>query len=95
MIEQPVVIEGLDAGIAAVVAFLNQHGVETYESCQGGAGHAFFEPTVRFHGEKQEGYRVAALLLQHGYRVADLRRFWSVIDGELTGPRWEVTLVTC
>lgn len=91
----PEIIEGLglDAGIADVVSFLMSRGVETYESCQGGEGHCFFEPTVRFHGGKAEGYRVAALLLQNDYKVSELRRFWSILEGELTGPHWEVTLV--
>lgn len=89
------VIEGLDAGIAGAVALLRQHEVETFESCQGGEGHCFFEPTIRFHGGKEEGYRVVALLSQNGYQLGELRRYWSWIDGELTGPRWEVTLVTC
>ena len=32
--------------------------METFESCQGGAGHAYPEPTVRFFGEKAAGYRL-------------------------------------
>lgn len=33
----------LDYGIARVVSVLREAGVETYESCRGGAGHAFHE----------------------------------------------------
>ncbi len=36
----------LDPGISEFVAVLQSKGVETYESCQGGDGHAFFEPTI-------------------------------------------------
>lgn len=41
-------IEGLDSGISDYVHKLMKHGVETFESCEGGEGHCFPEPTVRF-----------------------------------------------
>lgn len=66
-------------------------GVETFESCEGGAGHSMLEPTVRFHGQNGEGFRALAVALGHGLPVSDLRRYWSVIDGEPTGPYWELT----
>jgi hypothetical protein len=69
---------GLDAGIAGFVAMLREHGVETFESCDGSAGHSYTEPTVRFFG--------------HGFPVECLRRFWDVIEGEPRGPYWEITL---
>jgi hypothetical protein len=53
-------LEGLDAGILPVVQVLAQNGVETFESCEGGEGHAFYEPTVRFHGNHAEGFRALA-----------------------------------
>jgi len=39
-------IDMLDPGIAEYVAILCAAGVETYESCQGGDGHALPHPTV-------------------------------------------------
>ena len=33
---------------------LRENGVETVESCQGGAGHAFPEPTIKFSGGKKK-----------------------------------------
>src|SRR5438309_4697877 len=81
----------IDRGIAHAVKVLSDAGIETYESCEGGDGHAFPEPTVRFYGDKAEGYRAASIALQLGLPVTALRRFWSVIDGELTGPHWEMT----
>lgn len=83
-------IEHLDPGIADIVALLLSKGVETFESCQGGPGHAFPEPTVRFYGHRDEGFRALAIALQHGLRVSEVRRYWSVIDGEPTGPHWEM-----
>ncbi len=84
-------IKGLDPKIRPIVELLRERGVETFESCEGGEGHAFYEPTVRFGGQRDEGFRALALVMQHGLPVSDLRRYWSVIDGEPTGPEWELT----
>jgi hypothetical protein len=83
----------LDTGIKDAVLALRRAGVETFESCEGGAGHAFPEPTVRFHGDRSEGFRALAAAMQAGLNVADLRRVWPVNDGEPTGPWWELTFV--
>lgn len=82
----------LDSGIAEAVELLRAGGVETFESCQGGKGHAFYEPTVRFHGQQSEGFRALAVAQQNGLRVSELRRYWSILDGEPVGPYWEMTL---
>jgi hypothetical protein len=81
----------LDAEIQRYVEILNRAGIETFESCGGGLGHAYPEPTVRFHGERAEGFRALAIALQHNFPVAALRRIWRVIDQEPTGPSWEMT----
>ncbi|HWL10398.1 MAG TPA: hypothetical protein VNQ76_18480 [Planctomicrobium sp.] len=82
----------LDAKIAAAVKTLADAGIETFESCQGGEGHAFVEPTIRFHGDKSEGFRALDVALKSGLPVRDLRRYWDVIDGEPVGPKWEMVL---
>ncbi len=84
----------LDIGIEPIVRHLASMGIETYESCEGGEGHAFPEPTVRFHGGISEGYKALSYALEAGFNVAELRRVWEILDGELTGPCWELTL-TC
>ena len=81
----------LDPGIAPFVEALQAEGVETFESCEGGPGHAFLEPTIRFHGGQGEGHRALGLALGMGLPVAELRRSWPVQDGEPTGPCWELT----
>jgi len=81
----------LDAGIKKAVEILNRAGIETYESCEGGSGHAYLEPTIAFHGERSEGFRALAIALQNGLPVDSLRRVWRVEDGEPTGPSWEIT----
>ena len=84
----------LDEGIAEIVCVLRSSGVETFESCQGGEGHTYTEPTVRFHGDRSEGLRALAAALRAGLSVIDLRRVWPIIDGEPTGPWWEMTFQT-
>jgi hypothetical protein len=55
----------LDSGIAAYVDALREAGIETFESCEDGEGHAYTEPTMRFAGERSEGFRALAVVLQH------------------------------
>lgn len=81
----------LDPGIRDAVLLLRDDGVETFESCQGGPGHNYPVPTIRFHGGQADGFRVLGLALQSGLPVSDLRRVWSVIDGDPVGPDWELT----
>jgi hypothetical protein len=40
----------LDRGIGKAVECLQASRVEAFESCEAGAGHAYPEPTIRFHG---------------------------------------------
>ena len=87
----PIDFSDLDKGIRDIVVLFNENGVETFESCQGGKGHAFFEPTIRFHGECHEGYRVFALARANRLRISAIRRVWDCEDGELVGPCWEAT----
>jgi hypothetical protein len=80
----------LDAGIRRYVELLSGAGIETYESCQGGDGHCYPEPTIRFHGDRSEGFRALAVAQQHALPVRALRRLWTLDDGEPTGPTWEI-----
>jgi len=84
---------GLDRGIRKYVEILRAEGVETYESCEGGEGHSFPEPTVRFYGERAEGFRVLSIALQNRMPVSVLRRIWQVNDGESVGPDWEIVFI--
>lgn len=81
----------LDPKIEKHVRLLRSAGIETFESCEGGNGHAYPEPTVRFHGNQAEGMKALAAAMSSGLPVAALRRVWPVIDGEPTGPWWEMT----
>ena len=83
----------LDPGIAGYVEALVAGGIETYESCEGGEGHAYPEPTICFYGEKAAGFRALAIAFERGFPVQDLRKFWSVIDDEPVGPDWQMTFL--
>jgi hypothetical protein len=84
-------LKGLDPGIAEYVNALREAGVETFESCEGSQGHPYSEPTVRFFGQREEGFRALAIALERGFPVDAIRRFWDIIDGEPSGPYWEMT----
>ncbi len=84
----------LDLGIEQAVVILISVGVETFESCEGGAGHSFPEPTIKFGGDRSEGYRALAAALAWGLPVYRLRRVWGVCDSTLHGPWWEMTFRT-
>jgi len=80
----------LDPGIKREVMILASNGVETYESCEGGPGHSYPEPTVRFHGNAGAGWKALQVALNHDLPVFALRRTWSIDDCVPTGPTWEM-----
>lgn len=82
---------GLDEGIRRAVERLRSEGIETFESCEGGKGHAYPVPTIRFHGSKEAGWRAVGLCFTYGLPVFELRRVWDILDEEPTGPYWEIT----
>ena len=84
----------LDKWIEPLVRTLRSAGIETFESCDGGEGHPYPEPTIRFHGHQHEGWRALAIAQTHGLPVNELKRVWSLIDGEPTGPEWELTFIS-
>lgn len=80
----------IDEGIENEVRVLRARGIETTSSCEGGKGHSYTEPTICFHGERAQGFRVYAIAVENGLRVDCIRRVWDDIDGELSGPYWEI-----
>jgi len=83
-------MEKLDHGIRAAVAALRAIGIETYESCEGGIGHADPEPVVRFRGDKAEAFKAYAAALDAQLPFYALRHVWRNDNGDLTGPFWEM-----
>lgn len=88
---EPVLDMALDPGIRRHVLILRSRGIETFESCQGGSGHSFPEPTVRFYGNAFEGYRAFTEAMNHGLPVLQLRCAYDVNEMRLEGPWWEMT----
>ncbi|MBK9258151.1 MAG: hypothetical protein IPM51_12085 [Sphingobacteriaceae bacterium] len=89
-------IEGLDFGIREAVALLNKYGFETFESCQGGRGHCFDVPTVRFFGDEFDLIRAYELCAMHNLNVSDAKRVYrkttvysDVTDGISIGNNWD------
>ena len=83
-------VDNLDEGVKYIVEVLNLYGVETYESCDGSEGHSYLAPTVRFYGNKSEGYRAASIAINNGFPLKQLNRLWTCFDSELIGPDWEM-----
>lgn len=81
----------LDSGIRHFVLVLRSEGVETCQSCQGGPGHVYLEPTIEFRGNQSAGPKAVAVAIAHGLPVAELRREWEIRDGEMHGPIWTMT----
>lgn len=87
----PFVPGKIDKGIRKAVDVLQAHGIETFESCEGGRGHSYPEPAVRFHGGPSEGWKALAACLEVDLPVLSLRRYWHVLDHtDVTGPHWEI-----
>ena len=80
----------LDEGIREYVVILIDSGVETFESCEGGRGHCYAEPTIRFEGDSSEGLRALSVALAHGMPVKQLKRSWGVLEKMVHGPWWEL-----
>lgn len=84
----------LDPGIRRYVLIFRRAGIETNESCEGGPGHSFPEPTIRFGGNHGEGFKAISVAMTYALPVLALRRVWDVVGGEVTGPWWEITFRT-
>ena len=84
--------KGLDPGIREAVLRLQDDGVHTFESCEGGTGHAFAVPSVKFYGNGAEGWRALAVAKNAGLPVVRLHRAWDLDDGEPCGPYWLMEL---
>jgi hypothetical protein len=82
----------IDPGIRKAVELFQEHEIETFESCEGGPGHAYPEPTVAFYGGPGAGWRAVSVCLSYGLPVQSLRRAWDILDtNDVTGPHWEIT----
>jgi hypothetical protein len=56
------------------VEILNTHGFKTFESCQGGEGHCYAEPTVRFFGSDFDLIRAYEICQSYRLNVYEAKR---------------------
>jgi hypothetical protein len=84
----------IDAGIRQAVKRLQESGIHTFESCEGGPGHSYPEPTVAFHGGPETGWKALAVCMAYRLPVQSLQRIWHFYDGEPHGPYWELVFST-
>lgn len=88
--EEEVFDPPLDEGIMGAVFTLRDGGIETFESCEGGSGHYYPEPMVRFYGASGEGFRALAIAIAADLPIKELRRRWTIDAAEPHGPGWEL-----
>lgn len=85
----------LDPGIRFPVRVLHAAGgIETCQSCQGGRGHAYHEPTIDLISGSSDaiGFRALAALQAYGLPVSAVALVWSVHQGLPYERIWRVTL---
>jgi hypothetical protein len=81
----------IDLGIVRAVKLLRDAGFTTIESCEGGEGHAYPEPTVKFDASPAAGWKAIGELMTYGLPIRQFGEMWSFTYGRPTGPRWYVT----
>jgi hypothetical protein len=81
----------LDEGIKHYVEVLQKAGVETCQSCQGGPGHTYLEPTIEFGGGSGAGLHALSVAITHNFPVSELRRVWRVESREIVEVMWVLT----
>ena len=83
----------MDAGIRFAVRVLHAAGIDTCQSCQGGAGHPYSEPTVEMvaGADGAEGFAALAALSAYGLAVAEVAQIWHVKNGLPYEKLWRIT----
>ncbi|MES2373778.1 MAG: hypothetical protein V4557_14455 [Bacteroidota bacterium] len=72
--------DNIDEQIRPVVEVLTRHGFKTFESCQGGEGHFFNEPTVRFWGTENDLLKAYEICQCYKIAVFEARRVYGKED---------------
>lgn len=83
---------GIDAGIRFAVRVLHAHGLDTCQSCQGGKGHAYLEPTVDMvaGGGDADGFEALAVLANYGLPVSTVSITWNIQNGLPFEKLWRI-----
>lgn len=86
--------EGIDAGVRFAVKVLHAAGIKTGQSCQGGAGHSYPEPTVDLMTDGADdalGFAALAALRAYGLPVSSAALMWNVVGSRPDGPLWRIS----
>jgi hypothetical protein len=83
----------LDPGIRFAVRVLHAGGFETCQSCQGGKGHAYFEPTIDLIARDDDaiGFGALATLRDYGLPLNGVAIVWPIANGQPYEKLWRVT----
>lgn len=88
----------IDPKILPAVEVLNNHGFKTFESCEGGKGHCYPEPTIRFEGNEYDAMRAYEICQLYCFPVHEVKRVFrktplynndNTPDVHLMGEVWE------
>ena len=74
------ILSVVDDGIRPVVEILNNHGFKTFELCEGGKGHCYSDPTVRFYGSEIDLIRAFEICLCYKLNVFEVKRVYRKED---------------
>ena len=86
----------MDPGIRFAVRVLHaKGGIETCQSCQGGPGHSYVQPSIDIiaGGQDSTGFAALAALADYGINVDEILLVWNIQNGLPYEKLWRVTLV--
>lgn len=90
---KPEITGTLDERIRDAVMVLREAGVDTFASCQGGPGHMFRLPTIRFQGDEWAARLAIRVLAKNGYAADEVRHYLAdEYLSKLSDEFWEITL---
>lgn len=93
VLEDVEVWAGFPFTLKKIAAELVKEGVEVYQWLEKSDGGFPYSPTLRFHGDEQEGQRAAQIVIDYGLPVFQLSRTWSYLGprGMMpTYPEWKL-----
>jgi hypothetical protein len=93
MWSDPNAYDGIDPGIRFAVRVLHAAGIETCQSCQGGQGHCYLEPTIEMvcGGDDATGFAALHALNTYVLPVQDIAILWPVKNGLPYERLWRIT----
>lgn len=85
--------KNLDVGIRFAVRVLHANGIETCQSCQGGKGHPYDQPTIEMisTGGDANGFAALAVLQAYGLPVDAVAIVWPIRNGLPYERLWRIT----